>query len=73
MLDFFDYIISFLENIGNYFNNVISTLISNFSLVINIQGFISKTLGFVPPIIASCITLVTAIAIAKLIVGWGNQ
>lgn len=73
MLDFFDWIVAFFENIGQIVYNSIENLIHMFGVLVSIQWVPSMLGPYVPTFLATCVITVTAIGVIKLILGWGNS
>lgn len=73
MFSFFDWIVAFAENVGDYLINTINSIANILSLIVEMTSFPFRIQGFLPPVIATCILVVCSVGIAKLIVGWGNS
>lgn len=74
MFSFFDYIVSFFQNIGNFILNTIESINTMLQVLISIQ-FIPLQFngGVIPAIISTSLILVSTIGIFKLVLGWGNS
>lgn len=66
-------ILSFISTIGTFISNMVLSLIQALQMVANSATVPVVAAGWVSPLIGSCITIVGAIAVIKLIVGWGNS
>lgn len=73
MLNFFGSIVDFFQSIWSFLTNLVSSLLTALTLLQQLPLFTTSLLGLVPGVLGSCIAVVVAIGIVKLIVGWGNQ
>ena len=73
MLDFFDWIVAFFENIGQIVYNSIENLIHMFGVLLSIQWVPAVLGSYVPTFLATSVITVTAIGVIKLVLGWGNN
>lgn len=69
----FDYIANVLGSIFSFISNTLNSLILAFDIIINaiVSPFI--IVGFVPSFIGSCIIIIVAVAVTKLILGWSGE
>lgn len=73
MFNFFDTIVDFFDTIWQFITNFITGLINAIVIVTQATSIPLQLLVYVPSFIFTSITIVLAIGVVKLIVGWGNQ
>ncbi len=73
MFKFFDSFMDFVTTIWNLVVNTISSLINAIVIVTQASTVPLQLLAYVPSVIGASITLVVAIGIVKLLLGWGNS
>lgn len=73
MFSFFDTIIDFFDTIWQFLTNIITGMINAIVIVTQATAIPLQLLVYVPSFIFTSITIVLAIGVVKLIVGWGNQ
>lgn len=69
MLDFFAKILGFVESAFEFFVNFCESLFSAIEVLIGSIAFPVVLSGYLPSILGSCVLMVTALAVAKFIVG----
>lgn len=72
-MNFFKAIQEFFDMIGMFITNVVSSLLNATMLIANLPSFCATLIGQVPAIIGASITMVLAIGVVKLVLGWGNS
>ena len=72
MLGFLDWIVSFFETLLLLVTNLIDSLLTLLSVLVQAITLPPILIGFVPGIIGASISAVVAIGVAKLLLGWGN-
>lgn len=72
-MNFFKAIQEFFDMIGMFITNVVSSLLNATMLIANLPSFCASLIGQVPAIIGASISMVLAIGVVKLILGWGNS
>ena len=60
------------DNIWKLIQNTINNLGTMLDVISDINGLPSWLFFVTPGLIASCIASVTAVGVAKLLLGWGN-
>lgn len=73
MLNFFDAIVSFFNAIWQFVCNLISSTLLAIQVISVSLAIPVWLVGFVPAVIGSCIIVVAAIGVLKLVLGWGNS
>ena len=73
MLNFFDAIVSFFNAIWQFLSNLVSSTLLAIQVISLSLAIPVWLVGFVPAVIGSCIVVVAAIGVIKLILGWGNS
>lgn len=73
MLDFFDWIVAFFENIGQIVYNAVENLIHMLGVLLSLQGVTSVIGNFSPWFLTTSAFIVVSIGVIKLILGWGNS
>lgn len=73
MLDFFDWIVAFFENIGQIVYNAVENLIHILGVLLSLQGVTSVIGNFSPWFLTTSAFIVVSIGVIKLILGWGNS
>lgn len=73
MFGFFDTIVDFFDTIWQFITNFITGLINAIVIVTQSTAIPLQLLVYVPSFIFTSITIVVAIGIVKLLVGWGNS
>jgi len=72
MMNFFNAILDFLQNGVLFIGNIINSTLNAVLLIGNLPTFITVLIGFVPPVLGASLTVVLAVGIVKLVLGWGN-
>lgn len=72
MMNFFNAILDFLQNAFLFLGNIINSTLNAVLLIGNLPTFITVLIGFVPPALGASLTVVLAVGIVKLVLGWGN-
>lgn len=73
MFKFFDSLMDFIFTIWNLVVNTISSLINAIVVVTQATTVPLQLISYVPAVIGASITLVVAIGVIKLVLGWGNS
>jgi hypothetical protein len=73
MKNFFSTLIESINMILLFIGNMVNSLLNATSLIANLPGFCATLIGQVPAIIGASITIVLAIGVVKLVLGWGNS
>lgn len=73
MFDWLAEIGDMLSTIFHYFLNFITSMVQAVALLTSAVGFPVQIIGWMPMIVGTSITIVVAIAVVKLLVGWGNS
>lgn len=73
MLDFFEWLVDFFQSIGEFVTNLFNSFVTAIGILSQASSFPLQLVKFVPGIIGSCIIMVTAVAVIKLVLGWGNK
>ena len=73
MFSFFDTVVDFFDTIWQFFTNIITGLINAIMIVTQATSIPLRLLVYVPSFIFTAISIVLAVGVIKLIVGWGNQ
>lgn len=73
MFKFFDSLMDFIFTIWNLVVNTISSLINAIVVVTQATTVPLRLISYVPAVIGASITLVVAIGVIKLVLGWGNS
>lgn len=73
MSNFFSALVEGVRMIVLFVGNMVSSLLNATMLIANLPGFTATLLGQVPAIVGASISMVLAIGIVKLILGWGNS
>ena len=73
MKNFFSAFIEGLTMIVQFLGNMVSSLLNATMLIANLPSFCATLIGQVPAIIGASITMVLAIGVVKLVLGWGNS
>lgn len=73
MFKFFDSLMDFIFTIWNLVVNTISSLINAIVVVTQATTVPLQLVSYVPAVIGASITLVVAIGVIKLVLGWGNS
>lgn len=73
MMDFFDWLVSYLHLIGEFITNFFNSMKIVGQVLIGATSLPTQLLMYVPGIIGASITCVVGIGMAKLLIGWGNQ
>lgn len=73
MSNFFKAIAEGLTMIVQFITNTVSSLLNATLLIANLPSFTSTLIGQVPAIIGASISIVLAIGVVKLVLGWGNS
>lgn len=73
MFSFFDTIVDFFDTIWQFITNFITGLINAIFIITTATSIPLQLLVYVPSFIFTAITIVVAIGVVKLIVGWGNS
>lgn len=73
MLQFFESIADFLSSAWQMVTNFFSSLITAIDIVSKAALMPPMLLAYVPAFIGSCIAMVLAVGVIKLLVGWGNK
>lgn len=66
-------LLDFIQQIGSFFSNFLNSTVQALILVADAVIYPTIIAGWVFPTLASCIIIVAAVAIVKLILGWGNS
>lgn len=69
MFDFFDKIIGFIEQVWDFFVNLINSLIIALSAVVTASTLPQLLMPFLPAVVASSFMIVVAFAVVKFIIG----
>lgn len=72
-MNFFKAIAETLNMIGMFLTNIVSSLLNATLLIANLPSFTATLIGQVPAIIGASISIVLAIGVVKLVLGWGNS
>lgn len=72
-MNFFKAIAEGLEMIGMFLTNIVSSLLNATLLIANLPSFTATLIGQVPAIIGASISIVLAVGVVKLVLGWGNS
>lgn len=72
-MNFFKAIAEALDMIGMFLTNVLGSLLNATLLIANLPSFTATLIGQVPAIIGASISIVLAIGVVKLVLGWGNS
>lgn len=72
-MNFFKAIAEALDMIGMFLTNIVSSLLNATLLIANLPSFTAILIGQVPAIIGASISIVLAIGVVKLVLGWGNS
>lgn len=72
-MNFFKAISEALDMIGMFLTNVLGSLLNATLLIANLPSFTATLIGQVPAIIGASISIVLAIGVVKLVLGWGNS
>ncbi len=72
-MNFFKAIAEALDMIGMFLTNVLGSLLNATLLIANLPSFTATLIGQVPGIIGASISIVLAIGVVKLVLGWGNS
>lgn len=72
-MNFFKAIAEALDMIGMFLTNVLGSLLNAILLIANLPSFTATLIGQVPAIIGASISIVLAIGVVKLVLGWGNS
>ena len=73
MFKFFDSLMDFIFTLWNLVVNTISSLINAIVVVTQATTVPLQLISYVPAVIGASITLVVAIGVIKLVLGWGNS
>lgn len=73
MSNFFSAIVEGLHMLVLFVGNMVGSLLNATMLIANSPAFTATLLGQVPAVIGASISMVLAIGIVKLILGWGNS
>lgn len=73
MLNFFDMIGDFFASLWQMVVNLVSGLVNAILIVSSSIQLPIRLLLYVPSFIGASITLVLAVGVIKLIIGWGNS
>lgn len=73
MSNFFKAIAEGLSMIVQFITNMVSSLLNATLLIANLPSFTATLIGQVPAIIGASISIVLAIGVVKLVLGWGNS
>lgn len=73
MINFFKAIAEGLTMIVQFITNTVSSLLNATLLIANLPSFTATLIGQVPAIIGASISIVLAIGVVKLVLGWGNS
>lgn len=73
MSNFFNALLDGLKMIVQFITNTVSSLLNASLLIANLPSFCATLIGQVPAILGASITMVLAIGVVKLILGWGNS
>lgn len=73
MKNFFSALVEGLNMIVQFLGNMVSSLLNATMLITNLPSFCATLIGQVPAIIGASITMVLAIGVVKLVLGWGNS
>lgn len=73
MKNFFSAIIEALTMFVQFLGNMVTSLLNASMLIANLPSFCATLIGQVPTIIGASITMVLAIGVVKLVLGWGNS
>lgn len=73
MSNFFKAIAEGLTMIVQFITNTVSSLLNATLLISNLPSFTATLIGQVPAIIGASISIVLAIGVVKLVLGWGNS
>lgn len=69
MLNFFDWIVSFLETIGEVITMVIDSLLTAISIIASAVVIPGLFMGLVPQILLTAMFALVAIAVVKFLIG----
>lgn len=72
-MNFFKAIAEAFDMIGMFLTNIGSSLLNATLLIANLPSFTATLIGQVPAIIGASISIVLAIGVVKLVLGWGNS
>lgn len=72
MFNFFTFIGDMWDNLWKLIQNTLNNLGTLLDVINDINGLPSWLFSVTPGLIASCIATVSAVGIAKLLIGWGN-
>lgn len=73
MTNFFSALLEGIKMIVQFITNMVSSLLNATMLIANLPSFCATLIGQVPAIIGASITMVLAIGVVKLVLGWGNS
>lgn len=73
MFNFFDSIIDFFSSLWQMISNMFSGLITMINVLVQTITIPFSLSTLVPSFVYTCIGIVSAIGIVKLLVGWGNS
>ena len=71
-MNFFNAILDFLYNGMLFIGNIINSTLNATLLIANLPAFTATLIGFLPPAIGASVSIVLAVGIVKLVLGWGN-
>ena len=69
MLNFFESIVTWLSTIASIILNMFTTVIELVEMILAMQSAIFPLISIMPAVISSCILIVIAICIVKLVIG----
>lgn len=73
MVNFFRSVSDFFTSIWSLISNFCSSMFQAIQIITEIPSSAFRLIPFVPAVIGSCITIVVAVGVIKLVLGWGNS
>lgn len=73
MVNFFRSVTDFFASIWTLLSNLLSSMFQAIQIVTQVPVAGVTLIPFVPAVLGTCITIVLAVGIVKLILGWGNS
>lgn len=72
MIAFLETIVNFISTVFQWFVNTLESLFMMIKMLGSVVTFPVLINGLIPSVLGVCVTCVIAVAVIKLIVGWGN-
>ena len=72
MMSFFQSIFEFIVAAFHYLINIVENIIQATMVVLALPSTVQSLVGYMPPLISTCATIILSVGIIKLIIGWGN-